>query len=219
MQKRYGKIAVGLLGGSFNPPHLGHVMISQQMRRRFALDQIWWLVSPANPLKSHGDLHAYHHRIALAQRFCKTRPWLKLSDFEWRNRLIFSVDTITRLRVRYKRIRFVWIMGADNLAELHRWRQWRRFAAQVPIAVHARPGYNRPALASPAARMIAKQSSTTRRMLKHRPAPAWCFIHARMNALSSTELRRRTNYGAASHGAQHPARGMREGRNDHNATA
>jgi nicotinate-nucleotide adenylyltransferase len=139
----------GLLGGSFNPAHGGHRRISLFARDALGLDEVWWLVSPGNPLKPRAGMAplATRYRSARAQAL---RAPIIVTAIERELGTVFTADTLAALLRRYPKRRFVWLMGADNLAQFHRWRHWRRIARQMPIAVIARPGYDSKAIASPA---------------------------------------------------------------------
>ena len=141
---------IGLLGGSFNPAHGGHRAISLAALRALDLDEVWWLVSPGNPLKERvSDMAPFAARFASAVRVARHAP-IRVSALERRLGTRYTVDTLARLVRRYPKKRFVWLMGSDNLAQFHRWKDWRRIAREVPIAVIARPGYEHAALAAPA---------------------------------------------------------------------
>lgn len=141
---------IGLLGGSFNPAHGGHRAISLAALVALGLDEVWWLVSPGNPLKDGArDMAPFAVRFASARRMARHAP-IRVSAVERRLGTRYSVDTVARLVRMYPKTRFVWLMGADNLAQFDRWKGWRGLAREVPIAVVARPGYDRAALAAPA---------------------------------------------------------------------
>ncbi len=141
---------IGLLGGSFNPAHSGHRSISMAAFTALDLDEVWWLVSPGNPLKQGApDMAPLAVRMASARRMARHAP-IRVSDIECRLGTRYTVDTIDKLTRLYTRKQFIWLMGADNLAQFHHWRGWRRIARQVPIAVIARPGYDAAARAAPA---------------------------------------------------------------------
>ena len=150
---------VGLLGGSFNPAHQGHIEITEAARRQLRLDQCWWLVSPGNPLKDPSIYGALDDRCALASAMAQGRPWLRVTAIEDRLGTRYTIDTLKALTTRFASTRFVWLMGADNLASFHQWRDWRGIAAAMPICVVSRPGYAQAALASPAARVLAQYRS------------------------------------------------------------
>jgi nicotinate-nucleotide adenylyltransferase len=181
---------IGLLGGSFNPPHEAHRAISRFAIKRLQLDRVWWLVTPGNPLKDHAGLPELEQRARAAQILADD-PRIDVSCLESIIDTRYTVDTITWLRRRCSGPRFVWIMGADNLAQFHRWEHWRRIAGQIPIAVIDRPPQGFRALAAPAARAleryrIAERSAGT---LAERRAPAWTFLTGMKSTLSSTGLR------------------------------
>ena len=144
------KRRTGLLGGSVNPAHRGHRRITLAAIRALDLDEAWWLVSPGNPLKAGArDMAPLAVRLASAKRMARRAP-IRATDIEARLGTRYTLDTILKLKRRYPRRQFVWLMGADNLAQFHRWRDWRRIARAMPIAVVARPGYDDDALAAPA---------------------------------------------------------------------
>jgi len=181
---------IGLLGGSFNPPHLAHRAISLFALKRLQLDRVWWLVSPGNPLKEQGALHALGDRMKAASDVAND-PRIEVSCLESVIRTRYTIDTINYLRRRASGLRFVWIMGADNLAQFHRWQDWQRIAAQVPIAVIDRPPQSFRALASPAAQALARYrvaENEAARLADRRP-PAWVFLTGLKLSLSSTGLR------------------------------
>lgn len=140
---------VGLLGGSFNPAHGGHRRISLFARAALGLDEVWWLVSPGNPLKPAAGMAPLPARFASAVRASRRAP-IRVTAIERELGTRYTADTLRALRRRYPRIEFVWLMGSDNLAQFHRWRDWRGIARAMPIAVIARPGYDDAAIASPA---------------------------------------------------------------------
>jgi nicotinate-nucleotide adenylyltransferase len=181
---------IGLLGGSFNPPHHAHRAISQFALTRLKLDRVWWLVTPGNPLKDNGALHALGERMQAARDIAND-PRIAVSCLESVIRTRYTVDTINFLRRRASGLRFVWIMGADNLAQFHRWQDWRRIATQLPMAIIDRPPQSFRALASPAARALARyrlpENEAAR--LADRQAPAWVFLTGLKLSLSSTTLR------------------------------
>jgi nicotinate-nucleotide adenylyltransferase len=181
---------IGILGGSFNPPHAGHVQITKTALRRLQLDRVWWLVTPGNPLKSKGDLPSLEARMAACRQLLST-PKVAITGFEVDLGTPYTAATLDFLRRRYPGARFVWIMGADNLASFHRWQRWRDIAAHVPIAVVDRPGWHLRAMASPTARALARAFVPEREAarLPLRKAPAWTMLGGPLSALSSTALR------------------------------
>jgi nicotinate-nucleotide adenylyltransferase len=181
---------VGLLGGSFNPPHLAHRTISLFAIKRLKLDRVWWLVSPGNPLKDNGALHLLEER-ARAAREMAADPRIDVTCLESVIGTRYTIDTINYLRRRASGLRFVWIMGADNLAQFHRWQHWQRIATQVPIAVIDRPPQSFRALAAPAAQALApyRLPENEAGKLADQRAPAWVFLTGLKLNLSSTGLR------------------------------
>ena len=186
--------SVGLLGGSFDPPHVGHVHISRWALRRFRLDQVWWLVSPGNPLKAESPA-AIERRLAAASELL-THPRIRVTDLELRLGTRFTAETLERLIPRYPGVRFVWLMGADNLAGFHRWQRWDWIMETVPVGVLARPGDQVAAGLSPAARRYQAHRLGARRAagLARQPAPCWTLLTGPMVDLSSTEIRARGDW-------------------------
>jgi nicotinate-nucleotide adenylyltransferase len=186
-------LRVGLLGGSFNPPHAAHRALSLFALKRLHLDRVWWLVSPGNPLKDTSALPALDKRLAAA-RDLADHPAIQVTGIEAAIKTHYTVDTIAVLRRRYPSVRFVWLMGADNLAQFHRWRSWQSIAGQIPLAVIDRPSDSFRALASPAAQALSKyrhNESSAARLVEFE-APAWLFLHGMKSPLSSTQLRSHT---------------------------
>ena len=181
---------IGLLGGSFNPPHVAHRAISLFAIKRLKLDRVWWLVTPGNPLKDQRALHDLEERMIAARKMAND-PRIDVSCLESVIRTRYTVDTITYLRRRASGLRFVWIMGADNLAQFHRWQSWRRIASEVPIAVIDRPPQSFRALAAPAAQALARYRLPENQAgrLADQRAPAWVFLTGMKSNLSSTGLR------------------------------
>ncbi len=181
---------VGLLGGSFNPSHDAHRAISLFAIKRLKLDRIWWLVTPGNPLKDNGALHDLDRRMEAARAIADD-PRIDVSCLESVIGTRYTADTILYLRRRASGLRFVWIMGADNLAQFHRWKDWRRIASEVPMAVIDRPPQSFRALAAPAAQALARYRLPENEAagLADRHAPAWVFLTGIKLALSSTGLR------------------------------
>jgi nicotinate-nucleotide adenylyltransferase len=181
---------VGLLGGSFNPPHAAHRAISLFALKRLKLDRVWWLVTPGNPLKDHDGLRDLDARAEAARKMAGD-PRIDVSCLESVIRTRYTVDTISYLRRRASGLRFVWIMGADNLAQFHRWQNWRRIASEVPIAVIDRPPQSFRALAAPAAQALARYRLPENQAgrLADQHTPAWVFLTGMKLNLSSTGLR------------------------------
>ncbi len=182
---------VGLFGGSFDPPHQGHVHVTQEAMKAFGLDRVWWLVSPGNPLKQRGP--APLARRMAAARDVMQHPHVEVTDIEALTGTRATADTLAALQRLYPEVRFVWLMGADNLAQFHQWKDWRRIMDSVPVGVIARPGDRISARMSPAARVYRKYriDSNARHLLGRAEAPAWCFVNVPMVNVSSTEIRTR----------------------------
>ena len=182
---------IGLLGGSFNPPHEGHALITRLALRRLALDRVWWLVTPGNPLKSLTGLAALNARIEAARQL-DVGPRVVVTDIEAQINSRFTYGTLRWLKRRAPGVHFVWIMGADNLGQFHLWRHWRSIADLVPIVVVDRPGSTLKAVSSPAGAALARWRAPERdatRFATMRP-PALLFLHGPRSSLSSTALRR-----------------------------
>jgi nicotinate-nucleotide adenylyltransferase len=180
----------GLLGGSFNPAHKGHRHISLAALEALGLDEIWWLVSPGNPLKAQWGMAPLAARLASARRAARgTR--IRVTAIERRLGTIYTADTLAALVRLYPNRRFVWLMGADNLAQFHRWRDWRRIASLVPIAVASRPGYDARALKAPAwgwLRRFVRPASMARNWTSWRP-PALVLLSLKPDRTSATAIR------------------------------
>ena len=185
----YPGLRVGLLGGSFDPAHAGHVHITRWALKALGLDRMWWLVSPGNPLKA--DTPADLSRRLQAARAVMRHPRVSVTDIEARAGTRYTAETLAVLRRRYPGVRFVWVMGADNLRTFHHWDRWEEIMAMVPVAVLARPGEQLRAGLSPAARRFARwrvPQSEAARLPFLRP-PAWTLLSGPMLDLSSTRLR------------------------------
>jgi len=184
--------AVGILGGSFNPAHEGHRHVSLLALKALRLDEVWWLVSPQNPLKPVRGMAPQSQRIAEARRVSH-HPRIRVSGMEGQFGTRFTADTLRCLRRRFPRLRFVWLMGADNLAQIPRWDRWLDIFRCVPIAIFDRSSYSFRALAGKAAhRHGASRMDPSRiRGLLLRTPPAWSFLHSRLHSASSTGIRAR----------------------------
>ena len=180
---------VGLLGGSFDPAHDGHVHITKTALKRFGLARIWWLVSPGNPLKQNGPA-PMPQRLADARAIMQ-HPRVAVTDIEARLGTRYTAQTIAGLMRRYPEVRFVWLMGADNLAQFHHWRDWRWIMETVPIGVLARPNDRISARLSKAARIYkgVMLQGPQSGVLGRRDAPAWCFVNLPMSDMSSSAIR------------------------------
>jgi nicotinate-nucleotide adenylyltransferase len=181
---------IGLLGGSFNPPHAGHALISRIALTRLGLDQVWWIVTPGNPLKSRAELAPLAERV-VASRAVARHPRIRATAFEQHLPATFTAVTLAFLKRRARGVHFVWLMGADNLANFDRWQHWREIAAMMPIAVIDRPGWRLRAVASRAGRALApyRIPECRARLLPGMHPPAWVFLTGPLSPLSSTELR------------------------------
>ncbi len=188
---------IGLLGGSFDPAHEGHARITREALKRLALDEAWWLVSPGNPLKESGPA-PLSERMARAGAIMR-HPRVRVTDLEMRLGTRCTCDSLGRLTARLPGIRFVWLMGADNLAGLHRWERWEEIMALAPVAVLARPGLRVSPLRSRAARRFwrARLPERAAARLALAAPPAWVFLNVPMSDLSSTRIR---GSGAWAHG-------------------
>lgn len=181
---------IGLFGGSFNPVHEGHVLVAEETLRRLELDALWVLVTPGNPLKNHGDLAPLADRVRAA-RAAMRHPAIRVTGFEAAHGFSYSWQTIRFLTQSLKDRRFVWIMGADNMVDFHRWERWRDIAAMVPMAVYVRPGSSRRAPVSRAATNLARYrvDEADAGRLASLPPPAWVYLHGLMSPLSSSAIR------------------------------
>jgi nicotinate-nucleotide adenylyltransferase len=183
---------IGLLGGSFNPAHDGHREISRAALARLGLDRVWWLVSPQNPLKSATDMASQAERLASAWEMADD-PRILPTGLESRLGSAYTADTLTSLTRLLPRVHFVWLMGADNLNQVHLWQDWPQIFNTLPVAVFDRPSYSFRALSSKAARAFARfrlKETSARRLAEARP-PAWAFIRCRLNSQSATAIRAR----------------------------
>lgn len=183
--------AIGLLGGSFNPPHPGHVHISRLATARLGLDHVWWLVTPGNPLKDRGELGSLGARLAACRKLAAGVPNIHVTSVEADIGLSRTRDTLRFLKSRCRGLRLVWLMGADNLATFHRWHAWREIAGMVPIAVVDRPGSTLKAASAPffARYSAARLSESDASLLPSREPPAWVLLHGPRSDLSSTAIR------------------------------
>lgn len=183
---------IGLYGGSFNPAHIGHRQVSLFALKRLALDRIWWLVTPGNPLKDAAGLPPLQERMQRAAEIAAS-PRIVVTGAEAAFRTRYTADLIEALERHAASARFVWIMGSDNLDQFHRWEKWREIAAAVPIAVVNRPGSLAAALSAPAAQALARHriDEADAPLLAYQTPPSWVFLTGPRNAASSTALRTR----------------------------
>jgi nicotinate-nucleotide adenylyltransferase len=183
-------MVVGLFGGSFNPPHQGHGLVAEIAIKRLGLDQLWWIVTPGNPLKDRSALLPLSERVALSERLAK-HPAIKVTAFERDLGTSYTADTLARVKACNPHVHFIWIMGADSLKTFHRWQKWQDIARTFPIAVIDRPGATLSFLSSKMAKTFdfARIDEDDSRALWKKTAPAWTFIHGPRSRLSSTAIR------------------------------
>ena len=195
--------SVGLLGGSFNPAHDGHRHIALTALAGLGLDEIWWLVSPQNPLKTDDGMMPLADRLASAARMAR-HPAMRATGLEADLGTAYTADTLERIKALYPRNRFVWIMGADNLVQIPRWKNWPKIFHSIPVAVFARPSYSACALSGVAAQRFARRRvpENRARCLARCAPPAWTFFHCRLHDASASAIRARM---AASPEAAFPA--------------
>lgn len=186
--------AIGLLGGSFDPPHEGHAHITAEALKRFRLDRVWWLVSPGNPLKPEGPADM-NRRIAAARSLVRD-PRVTVTGIEARLGTRYTAATLERLQRAYPGVRFVWLMGEDNLAGFHRWERWPSILATVPVGVLARPGGPVWARTAHAARVYrhVRLPEARSHLLAHSVPPAWCYVPSPKRAISSSAIRARGDW-------------------------
>ncbi|MFM2388559.1 MAG: hypothetical protein RLZZ437_114 [Pseudomonadota bacterium] len=186
-------MVIGLLGGSFDPAHGGHVQLTREAIKRMRLDAVWWLVTPANPLKARQPAPM---AVRLAQaRAVMRHPRVKVTGLEAELGTVATADTIDRLRAIYPGVHFVWLMGADNLVQFHRWGRWRDILRSVPVGVLARPGSGVAARLSVAARAFRVDRVAQGEGIGARRPPAWCFVNMPLNDASSSAIRLRGEWG------------------------
>lgn len=181
---------IGLLGGSFNPAHTAHYQISIDALKRLNLDEVWWLVSPQNPLKDTNGMASLSERVSSALAM-QRHPRIRITTIESQLGSVYTANTLSNLVARFPKVEFVWLMGADNLSQISRWRDWQDIFQTVKVAVFARPGYSLQAAASKAAQRfkpnrIPEQRSHT---LFEYQTPAWVLIHGHQSKISSTKIR------------------------------
>lgn len=186
-----GSKRIGILGGSFNPAHEGHVHISELALERLNLDEVWWLVSPQNPLKSVTGMAPFEDRMKSAEAATSAEPTIIISDFEKAHGSSRTLSSLTKLKHTYPKHQFVWLMGADNLIQAHRWHRWTSIFNIVPIAIFARPTYSLRALSACAAKIFAgaRVKETKAGTLARMKPPAWTYLEIPLHPASSTEIR------------------------------
>ncbi len=186
-------MVIGLLGGSFNPPHDGHVLVADIALRQLKLDQLWWMVTPGNPLKSKRQLAPLSQRLALSEKIL-VNPRVKVTGFEKALNETYTAKVLKRVKARNPGVHFIWVMGADNLQHFHTWQNWQSIARTFPIAVIDRPGATLSFLSSMMAKTFdhARVDEDDAGRLGFMKAPAWTFIHGPRSTLSSSAIRSST---------------------------
>lgn len=189
---------IGLLGGSFNPAHAGHLHLSRTAIKRLGLDAVWWLVSPQNPLKPTAGMAPFEERLAGARDAARhPRIWATGLEADFGSR--YTADTLRLLRLRFPRARFVWLMGADNMLQIPRWARWTEIFDHTPVAVVARPAYSWNVMHGKATQRYrhARLGNRSASRLAREPAPAWLYLATRLHLASATEIRagRQTPFG------------------------
>ena len=188
-RKFFDGAKVALFGGSFDPPHEGHRLVAQAALRALNIDYVWWLVSPQNPLKNHRP-KAIDRRVAAVQKLACDRRFI-VSDEETRLGTFYTIDTVRALRAAYPQVSFIWLIGADNLVGLHRWKDWQSLIREIPLAIYPRPGAAHKAALSPAARAFdyARLDAAAAAQLPLCQAPAWVMLDGARSPLASSQLR------------------------------
>ena len=191
----FGKQRIGLLGGSFNPAHEGHLYISVEALKRLKLDAVWWLVSPQNPLKSSIGMATLNSRVMSARQVA-LHPRISVTTLEHQLGTRYTVDTVLKIKQKFSSTRFVWLMGSDNLLQIPRWRHWNQIFGNVSIAVFARETYDFKALAGMAAHRYSASRLPIERAanLAIRKPPAWTFLPLRWHSATSTNIRLSTDW-------------------------
>lgn len=188
---------IGLLGGSFNPAHAGHRLVSTMAIQQLGLDQIWWLVSPQNPLKSEAEMAPLGERLKSANRIAD-HSRIVVTDIESQLDTQYTIDTVHALQQRFRDVRFIWLMGADNMIQLPKWSKWRELVDTIPIAIYPRPGFTLKARLSPAASTYrtAWLDRSDATLLPSLKAPALCFLEGPENPISATSIRQNAKAGS-----------------------
>jgi nicotinate-nucleotide adenylyltransferase len=206
LSKTIGLKRIGILGGSFNPAHGGHRRVTLAVIKQLNLDEVWWLVSPGNPLKPKAGMAPLAKRFASAQKQARRAP-IKVSAVERELHTRYTIDTLRKLLRRYPKQRFVWLMGADNLAQFGQWKNWRDIARLLPIAVIARPGYERVAFASPAMVWLRRFRRASYNPRAEWSAPALIYYRFNPDPRSASAIRRADPHWASNY----PAARLRDG--------
>jgi nicotinate-nucleotide adenylyltransferase len=183
-------MTIGLFGGSFNPPHDGHRLVAEIALKRLGLDQLWWMVTPGNPLKNASELLPLAKRIELSEAIAPG-PRVKVTAFEAAYKVRFTADTVALIKAHHRNVNFIWVMGADNLKSFHHWQRWRHIAEMLPIAIIDRPGSTLSYVSSKMALTYdyARVDEDDAVSLAHLKAPAWTLIHGPRSTLSSSAIR------------------------------
>ena len=181
---------IGLFGGSFDPPHDGHLHVAETALKRLALDQVWWFPTPGNPLKNPPG--AYEARLAAVQILTARNKAMRVSDIEQRAHIRYTIDLVKLLRAHCPHAQLVWVLGSDSLENFHKWKDWKALANLIPIAAVARPGATLAARTSHFAKIYGDQRLPRRaaKLLAGHDAPAWTYLPAPLNAASSTAIRK-----------------------------
>tara|TARA_Y100000590_G_C15741759_1_gene1020519 strand:- start:1905 stop:2483 length:579 start_codon:yes stop_codon:yes gene_type:complete len=180
---------IGLLGGSFDPPHRGHVYISLEAKKILSLNEIWWLLTPQNPLKISKPA-TYEERLNNCNKIVKNYP-IVVSEIEKKIKSKYSFNTVEYLTNHYTNIKFYWLMGADNLIYFHKWQKWRKFFNQISIVIFRRHGYNNEALKSITYKTFANSQIKSSKLYESNfyELPSWVFLQNKEIRISSTEIR------------------------------
>lgn len=195
--RNFRRARIGLLGGSFNPAHAGHLHVARTALRALRLDAVWLMVSPGNPLKPANGMASFATRLASARAIARP-PRIQAQDIEARLGSRMTWKTLALLRRRFPRVRFVLIIGADNLVQLPRWQRWRALAAGTALAVLPRPGFTRAALAGRAASVLRRNRRRPARLLAGAGHAAWALVPARLHSASATAIRQQWREGRVS---------------------
>lgn len=183
---------IGLLGGTFNPAHKGHLYISEEALKRLGLSQVWWLVSPGNPLKSKEDEITFAERFSSAKQMAEN-PKIKVLDIEKKLSTRYSIDTILKLKKKFPEHKFIWLMGADNLISFHKWKKWQKIFSEIDIAVFDRSDYFYKAISGKAGAKMAKSRAINLKNLRemgNRKTHKWCYVTIRKMEISSSQIRK-----------------------------
>lgn len=190
-------LKIGLLGGSFNPAHIGHLHVSQMAMKKLGLDYVWWLVAPQNPLKPTIGMAPLAKRLAYAANTFERHPRIIVIDLEAALGTRYTIDTLKKLKARFPAVHFVWLMGSDNLSSFHRWRRWREIAQRIPIAVMLRPGSTLAPLCSKAGQYLLHHRQPANAEFTLKQPPALAILDGQRSPVSATAIRAGTAAGEA----------------------